>query len=276
MSGSYDPPYLYKYRSLDGTGPSSARERTRRIIADNQVWFTQADDVNDPFDCAPGFTMAAPTPAFIRYVERLFRDKGHGADRQRLKARLREIQRNPKAWQQPGEFYAAMRRATRTTVNRAGFLSLSAKRDDILMWAHYASSHTGICLRFKATEGSFPFRAAQRVTYAADRPVLNPVFDDADATMTKTFLMKADVWAYEEEWRVMKHPGSPVSDFEGRGLVTYDPDALDGIIFGCRATPADIAEVRRWVAGRKQPVELLRAAPDADRFKLDVLPLEED
>ncbi|PHK92948.1 hypothetical protein CR162_21185 [Pseudoroseomonas rhizosphaerae] len=267
-----DTPYLYKYRSMDG----SARDRTRSIFSDNKLWFAQASDFNDPFDSAPGFSVEAPAPTFLRYIEKLFKKKGGqvlGADKHALRARLREIQREPQSIQKSPDFVAEMRRATALGVNQAGVLSLSARPDAVLMWSHYASSHTGICLRFRATEGIIPFRAAQRIVYQAERPVLNPVFDEPDAIMAKTFLTKADFWQYEEEWRVISHPGSPVNQVGGYGAMPFDPDALDGVIFGCKARQRDIDDVRSWVAGRKQPVELLRAVSDPDFFRLDIVSL---
>ncbi len=153
-------------------------------------------------------------------------------------------------------------------------LSLSAKPDRVLMWSHYAASHAGICLRFSRAEWAFPFRAAQRVAYCAERPVVNPVLDDAETIVSKFVLSKADFWAYEEEWRVMSHPGSPVNPGGGHGLITYEPRALDGIILGARISDADAAEVATWVRGRAHPVQLLRAVPNPDRFRLDVVPHE--
>jgi DUF2971 family protein len=37
-----------------------------------------------------------------------------------------------------------------------GFLSLSERRDDLLMWAHYAEMHRGVCLEFDASMLRFP------------------------------------------------------------------------------------------------------------------------
>ncbi|GAV35459.1 hypothetical protein ROTAS13_03135 [Roseomonas sp. TAS13] len=273
MTAAEEPPHFYKYRSLEGSGDGSVRDRTRRIIADNAVWFARAADVNDPFDCAPGYSLAAPAPVFRKFLHRLFREKAPAMGRHAVRVQLAAIRRDPARQQNSPQLIAEMRRLTAATVNSAGFCSLSTRPDHVLMWSHYAASHTGICLRFSGASWAFPFRAAQRVTYRAERPVLNPVLDDADAIVDKTFLSKADFWAYEEEWRVLSHPGGPVDPAGDPGLVTYEPRALDGVIFGANTSDADIAEVTRWVAGREQPVELLRARPSPDHFRLDIGPL---
>ena len=262
------PSHFYKYRSLEG----DAKERTRRTITDNTIWFSRPETFNDLFDCAPDFSMAAPAPAFQRYVMRLFRDKGPPMNRAELRAQIADIRRDPARQQNSPVFLETMRRQTWKTVNEAGVLSLSTRRDQVLMWSHYAASHTGICLRFSGASWAFPFRAAQPVIYSAARPILNPVFDDGEAIMSKVVLTKADFWAYEEEWRVMSHPGSPIRPGGGHGLITYEPRALDGIILGARISDADAAEVAGWVRGREQPVELLHAVADPHQFRFDIVP----
>lgn len=268
------PFHFYKYRSLQGTGPKSPRELLRATIIGNAIWFAKPEDFNDPFDCAPEFSMAAPPAVFHKYMMRLFRDKGQPVNRKALLAQLAEIRRDPLRQQNSPAFVAKMRKQTWRSVNQAGVLSLSTNRDSVLMWSHYGASHAGVCLRFSGAPWAFPFRAAQPVIYTEERPVLNPVVDNGDAIMAKTVLMKADIWRYEAEWRVMSHPGNPMHPGGGHGLITFHPDALDGVIFGARTSDADIAEVRQWVVGRQKPVELLRARVDPSRFRIHIELLE--
>ncbi|MCQ4160841.1 DUF2971 domain-containing protein [Roseomonas sp. GC11] len=242
-------------------------------IQNNAIWFAKPADFNDPFDCAPSFSMAASPAVFHKYMMRLFREKAAPPNRKALLAQLAEIRRDPLRQQNSPAFIAQMREQTWRTVNEAGVLSLSTKADDVLMWSHYGASHTGVCLRFSGAEWAFPFRAAQPVLYSAARPVLNPILDDGDAIMTKSILTKADVWQYEAEWRVMSHPGSPVRPGGGNGLITFHPDALDGLIFGARTPDEDIAEVTGWLEGRRKRVELLRARVDPDHFRIHIDPL---
>ncbi|MFC0387262.1 DUF2971 domain-containing protein [Muricoccus vinaceus] len=261
------PTHFFKYRSL-----GDAKDRTRSIIADSKIWFSRPMDFNDPFDCAPGFSMAAPPKVFRDYMMKLFREKAPTMSRPVLRAQLGMIQKDSRRRQNSPEFLTGMREATWRSVNTAGVLSLSARADSVLMWSHYSASHTGICLRFSSAEWAFPFRAAQRVRYCAERPIVNPVLDDADTIVDKSILSKADFWAYEREWRILSHPGSPVRPGGGFGLITYAPKALDGIVLGARISDADAAEVASWVRDREHPVELLRAVPNPGIFRLDIVP----
>lgn len=268
--GGDDPAHLYKYRSLEG----DARERTRKIIADNTLWFSPPADFNDPFDCSPVLSMQASEAVTRGYLKTLIREKAKGMTRVQRRALLSDIRHDPGRRPASPQFIANLREASARSVNQAGILSLSARPDQVLMWSHYAASHAGICLRFNRAPWAFPFRAAQKVIYSAQRPVLNPITDDASAQVDKAILTKADAWAYEEEWRVVSHPGGILDPVGGRGLVRYEPRALDGIILGARTSDTDAAEVARWVEGREHPVEILRARPNADRFQIDIVQMD--
>jgi hypothetical protein len=262
-----NPAHFYKCRAL-----GEAKERTRAIVTNSEIWFSRPMDFNDPFDCAAGFSMAAPRRVYREYMLQLLKDKGGVVGRAARRRWLAGIFRDATKRQNAPEFIATMRDATRLSINEAGVLSLSTRADSVLMWSHYSASHTGVCLRFSGAKWAFPFRAAQRVRYCTERPVVNPVVDDADTIVDKGILSKADFWAYEEEWRVVSHPGSPIRPGGGFGLITYAPQALDGIILGARMSDANAAEVADWVRDRDHPVELLRAVPNADRFRLDIVP----
>ena len=110
-----EPSHFYKYRAL-----GDAKERTRRIVTDAEIWFSKPADFNDPFDCAPGFSMAAPPETCRQYMAWLFREKGPPMRRQALRARLAAIQRNSQRRQNSTAFVADMRRRTWNMVNEAG------------------------------------------------------------------------------------------------------------------------------------------------------------
>jgi hypothetical protein len=137
-------------------------------------------------------------------------------------------------------------------VNSVGVLSLSEKQDDVLMWSHYSSSHTGICLRFKVSAAKPFFANALPVRYQLERPVLDLASDDAHTQSEKALLTKADYWSYEKEWRILEHDKGP-------GVHVYPPALLDGIIMGALTPENDRALVREWIAERHVPTELLQA-----------------
>jgi len=58
-------------------------------------------------------------------------------------------------------------------IDRARILSLTEKPGNLLMWTHYASSHTGVCLEFAVSVNEPSLGRAQPVIYSNIRRRLN-------------------------------------------------------------------------------------------------------
>lgn len=116
--------------------------------------------------------------------------------------------------------------------------------DSILMWAHYAESHRGICLGFCGEEkdktpndvGVYP------VQYKDEYPSLDFSRIWHKDGLAQILWTKSKVWAYEKEWRrIMAQPNS---------LVEY-PGRLNKIIFGLRTTDSDRRTLRSILANHR-------------------------
>lgn len=87
-----------------------------------------------------------------------------------------------------------------------GVLSLTEKKDNLLMWSHYADSHRGFCIRFDSTHSFFnrkrsekdEFYHLRKVKYLQERP--SKTMNEMDGI--DMFLLKSDIWKYEQEWRI--------------------------------------------------------------------------
>ena len=152
----------------------------------------------------------------------------------------------------------------------------SGKDDNILMWSHYADSHQGICLRFRSikdwedlelgkyflyfdySKHSFQSKLARKnplndqfyrkkflkVNYKHKDetcPKVNYLDADSDLKMTKCLLEKFIDWNYEDEYRmIITHynviDGLFSSDEFENGLLKYQKEALEGIVFGMKIT----------------------------------------
>lgn len=73
-------------------------------------------------------------------------------------------------------------------LEETGVFCLSEIPDHILMWSHYADSHTGICIKFEATSHTQFFGLAQRVCYQTTYPILNIIKDSQDDILKKALL----------------------------------------------------------------------------------------
>lgn len=90
-----------------------------------------------------------------------------------------------------------------------GVLSLSEKRDDILMWAHYAQNNKGFVIEFDDSHEFFnqPMDSRgvmgylHKVEYSENRPNRDSVLDMSPSDI---FLLKSMHWKDEEEWRMLR------------------------------------------------------------------------
>jgi len=82
------------------------------------------------------------------------------------------------------------------------------------------------------------------------------------ADMQKFLLIKARVWSYEKEWRV-------VSELSNTTMA-YAPDALKRVIVGANATTRTVNALKRAVETER--IEIVRLKLANDRFRLEELP----
>jgi prenyltransferase beta subunit len=97
-----------------------------------------------------------------------------------------------------------------------GILCLTEKKDNLLMWSHYANSHKGFVLEFNTEHCYFDQRKKnlqlaehlKKVRYTFNRPEF-VLFDTAlltkenmDNWINNFIWVKSDHWSYEEEWRI--------------------------------------------------------------------------
>jgi hypothetical protein len=252
------PIRIFKYRD---TGPN-----TERIFKDRKLYFASPGSFNDPFDCSfhvlvEGARNEAVTEAFAwslikdRLPDLSPEDQVQGAKQ----VRERLIATRGKEFQQ-----IVIDKLSEDTNKRVGICCFTEVNDDILMWAHYADCHRGICLEFASTDD--PLNAAQPVEYTSEYPAL-----DLEAIVTKEelraaapwMLRKADHWSYEKEWRVL--------DFKtGPGAKLIPTFCLTGVILGCRIPPDEEARVQQWIADWPSEIKQYRARQSKSSFRLDI------
>lgn len=258
---------LYKFRAFDRTQP----ERVSRIITHHELYFPSPAELNDPFECRP---IVRP-PALETY-----------ADRWRAEHRVRALLiRNgtPRAEAKQRAKYASNRvfmqeRAQEMSQTLPGGMqsyrvcSFSATWEPILLWSHYADAHRGICIGFSADNDDFG--SALAVEYSAEVPSIEFLSQVSDESLMRSLILtKADVWSYEEEFRLITHepatyPQIPLIEHRYR----YQPAQLSEVILGCEIRPEDEANVREWIAEHALPVNLYRAKRSASKFGLELIP----
>ncbi len=252
-----DPPQnFFKYRSL---ATEQDRQRVRQIVVGNKVYFPPAKFFNDPFDLHPAFDLTAPRHVQRKDYERLSK-KYQGLGRAERRKEARRVMKTSLSSKSIATTTRAIQdEHARFITEAVGVLCVCKKRDDILMWSHYADSHRGVCLEFDSMS---KFMAhAQEVRYSETREPIRAYHETKQQMMEKALLTKSSRWAYEDEYRLLRYEGGP-------GLVEFRPHNLTGIILGANADKAIGDLVKGWIAERVEPVTLYRASVSSTEYKI--------
>lgn len=173
----------------------------------------------------------------------------------------------------PSAKATVLQNATQTIV----VLSLAENRDSLLMWAHYAASHTGFLIGFDSNQKILlidsPHRLMAKVTYTTERPK-KTTFEEI--SNDELLLTKSKEWEYEGEWRILDSlysaDGEPPKGAPDCWPFKFNPQAIREVIVGCRSENL-IGEIEKiLVLPKYKHVTLLKAAQDQKLYKLNIVP----
>ena len=156
------------------------------------------------------------------------------------------------------------------------FFCLADKPDNNLMWSHYANSHKGFFLEWDATKiNAEPVTYQRKIATFELLDVIKMQFgllnnDEVGQNIWKALKVKLDEWEYEGEHRVqfgngMKHLVQKETD--NFSIVSYEPEWIKSIIFGCRMDKRAIDYLdrnlpnhieRKYARERSSSIEIVR------------------
>ena len=212
----------YKYRGgrgiLDKDG-KSIFERDVMTLVNNQLYLPTKDGLNDP-------TEGVYRDDALRMFFNVFYKYSHNVEEQYNKFTER--------------------------FGKVGVYSLSKTFDNELLWAYYASGHTGFAIEYDIDilEQSLNYNTYAQQLYKFDVEYLNDVPQIDISTirgneiveMLKRFIgTKSSSWAHEKEVRLI---------LENTGLFEIDFKAVTAIYFGCRMPDSDIDYIMKKLKGR--------------------------
>jgi hypothetical protein len=244
------PEFLYRYRSIDDDN----LEYLRRTLLEDEVFLAPPSTLNDPFDCRITFECKKRSNKEVRDV--IDRDlRLMEPDLRRAERRKRVTQQMKLGFFKQSDFWEKMTAEMQAGIDRKGVLCLTESPDSLLMWAHYASGHKGVCLKFRHLGNHF-FDRAQKVRYSDELRTIDP-FDGSLVGLQIALLQitKTTHWAYEKEWRIV--------DFKaGSGVQKFSPELLCGVILGMKIGQRERQQICAWVRMRSHPTELLYSRED--------------
>jgi hypothetical protein len=200
-------------------------EYSLKIFSEGTIKYSIPSKVNDPFDCFPvhkgddSDLFVESRPDLIQKASRTRNISINELLRENPASRIQAVKEN-------GTF-------SRELSNRVGICSLTRDPLNLLMWSHYAQSHTGFVIEFDIPESAYtefsPRQIARHlfpfeVYYQLERPIVC-FNDDIGEQVDKQFLTKSLVWKYEQEERVI--------DFKrGSGVHSFNQNILRSIFAG--------------------------------------------
>ena len=115
-----------------------------------------------------------------------------------------------------------------------GSISFSANYNNLLMWAHYADNHRGLCVEYDYNSEFFHGRYScgsyekvgkiHKVEYSKERPVY--ITHDELVSRTDYWFHKSWEWRYEEEYRILL-PIDEADKRSGFGDDCEDPEKVE-------------------------------------------------
>ncbi len=131
------PHALYRYRAL--IDDEFDEERLKPLFVNHQLYFPSRRKLNDPFECVVPSFLDTPPHILQPFLEGTVRKFWPDATYNQIREKIAAID------------LEKLRQDTQNDVDKVGILSLTEKPNDLLMWAHYANGHRGLCREFATT-----------------------------------------------------------------------------------------------------------------------------
>jgi hypothetical protein len=270
------PAVLYKFRPYSADSKSKERSWVRDTLFSHRVRFAKMSELNDPFEGRPYLVPQFADPA--RQQQEIYKTALVDAHRAGLTgaAAARDASIAVAAMNVPTTEGMTQRLMAEVIDESFWIYCLTAIREPILLWSHYADGHKGIALHFEPV--SFPILF--EVDYSERYPEYR--YPSADAAVvdesTKAMLhTKAMQWKYEEEHRVVRSVESPRIEqvyrdmgWAWQGQIATLPDsALIGVTLGAAMPNEVVRELTAELADRRPLVEVWQAAAALKTYTLE-------
>ncbi len=246
--------HLYRYFYADD--PTNALQRIRQVVEDRKLWATSPLNFNDPFEFKFALSLEAQEQEIYA---KFFKDNPSRSHA------------DYKSWKQtissPKQIFHLQATLREDYLNRHGVICFTNRADTQLMWSHYGPRHLSFCAMFDRNRltNMKDLVMAGPVQYSETMGSFNYFKQNEEDLPQKIFFQKSSAWNYENEYRLI---------CERPGALEYPPEALIGIVLGCRAHNVLRKYVRTLVGTTSLKFDqMVEAAAD---YKLSRIPIEKD
>lgn len=241
---------IYRYRNFN---------RGFEMIKNQEIFLSSPDGFNDPFDCCEGLIEFKITKEFIReYITKHPAIIGMSSREQRRRIEKQALE-NPNSLNLD-EFY-------KTQKQKFGICCFSWDCKNIVMWAHYADNHQGICIGFKNLSpvviglyGIYPVEYVSEITkYQFDS------FEDTQYWQ-HWLCTKSKMWDYEQEVRLISKSFN--------GVLKFPQKTISEVILGLSVSNKDEQKIIDLLLTHNYSKETKLYRMTIDKKKFSLMPKE--
>lgn len=265
-------PVLYKYRNFENL-------YNIRLLENNEVFFSLPKNFNDPYDCSFSVTMVGASIDELIEGLKVYANNnlakiisgGIRSKEEWIEWQVNNYKSDHVGYCKQGETLTLAYIATH------GVFSLTPYWDNLLMWSHYAISHTGYCVGLNKNNlldgllreaGSDIFFLD--VKYQDEYPEIH-LIKDSDEDLLRVFSVKSKAWDYKDEVRIVianeTDPGGG-----GRKIVLTD-NIIEEVVLGMNTSTAHEDKIVQVLQSLAVRPKLYKAVRKEREFGLDRIEL---
>lgn len=188
-------------------------ERAKQILQEKTVFFAKQSGFNDPFELACKIRTGYSFDDWKNWFVQL------GDTERQANIRATQIVVN--------RTYTSVDDIIRKILSRIGIFCMTPFNDNLLMWAHYADSHKGVCIEFDTNEER-KLRPYKKVVYNDNILTLDLL--ERPRSIVDIILHKSTCWDYEQEFRVIDKTSH---------VQPINPLSIKSVICGCKISAQD-------------------------------------
>ncbi|PRE60240.1 hypothetical protein C6P96_16330 [Burkholderia multivorans] len=209
-------PKLHKYFSVD---------RLISVLRQPSLRFTQPEHLNDPYECH-------------LTLDRHLLAADYRSFRKRGSPMISEIELDRACEMAESTIVIDALLEYRRWRNNVGILSLTEDPLQLLMWAHYAQDHAGVCVELDVSLLMPKTGAVQPGQCSILRPVRYQQEKIAGLprheTMIEVLTTKSEHWSYEREWRLVRSLDLTRKIDDKVYVVDFPLDAIKTVYLGAK------------------------------------------
>lgn len=253
----YAPLNLYKYYS--------DQSHNFEAVRNNKVWYSAPCNFNDVFDCDISINEQKIFKTTLQMVSGSMQIHAGSPAWYRLKQEIKDWCRKLQS------VFDNLKEAM-------GIACFSELNDSLLMWAHYANNHQGMCVEYNLLDINKKLRFTPVPIIYSDKKTnfcslsQETVEVDSLRCFIESLTSKSQEWHYEKEWRIIREE-------EACG-VAWNPDKkgalLDmiqptSIFLGCMCKASFEKDVREYC--EKNRINLFKMEKDKEEYRLNKAPI---